>query len=56
MAEITFPSEGGLQVRTRDPERFYGDLPRIVVEGRLPVLAMESPDDNLEAVFRYLVG
>ncbi len=56
VAEITFPSEGGLQVRTRDPERFYGDLPRIVVEGRLPVLAMESPDDNLEAVFRYLVG
>ncbi len=43
-------------MRTRDPEKFYSELPRIVVEAGLSVQSMESPDDNLEAVFRYLVG
>ncbi len=56
VAEISFNSDGSLVVRTRDPERFYSQLPKIVVEARLPVHSMESPDDNLEAVFRYLVG
>ncbi len=56
VAEISFNAAGSLVVRTRDPDQFYGELPRIVVEARIPVHAMESPDDNLEAVFRYLVG
>lgn len=56
VADIAFNADGSLVVRTRDPERFYGDLPRIVVETGIVVQGMESPDDNLEAVFRYLVG
>lgn len=56
VAEISFSADDSLTVRTRDPERFYSQLPKIVVEGRIPVQTMESPDDNLEAVFRYLVG
>lgn len=56
VAEISFNSDGSLLVRTRDPEKFYSELPRIVVEAGLSVHSMESPDDNLEAVFRYLVG
>ncbi len=56
VAEINFNADGSLVVRTRDPEKFYSELPRIVVEAGLSVQAMESPDDNLEAVFRYLVG
>ncbi|MFQ5838890.1 MAG: ABC transporter ATP-binding protein [Thermoplasmata archaeon] len=56
VAEIAFNADGSLVVRTRDPERFYGELPRMVVESRIPVRSMESPDDDLEAVFRYLVG
>ncbi len=55
VAEIGFDGEM-LTVRTRDPERFYTELPGIVVGAGIPVRAMESPDDNLEAVFRYLVG
>ncbi len=55
VAEIGFEGET-LTIRTRDPETFYKELPRIVVEAGIPVRAMESPDDNLEAVFRYLVG
>ncbi|MEE9592752.1 MAG: ABC transporter ATP-binding protein [Thermoplasmata archaeon] len=55
VAEIGFDGDM-LTVRTRDPERFYTDLPGIVVGAGIPIQAMESPDDNLEAVFRYLVG
>ena len=54
VAEIGFDGQT-LTIRTRDPERFYTDLPGIVVGAGIPILAMESPDDNLEAVFRYLV-
>ncbi|MFQ5553156.1 MAG: ABC transporter ATP-binding protein [Thermoplasmata archaeon] len=55
VAEIMFDGDV-LTVRTRDPETFYRELPGIVVESGIPVTSMESPDDNLEAVFRYLVG
>ncbi len=54
VAEIGFDGQT-LTIRTRDPERFYTDLPGIVVGAGIPIQAMESPDDNLEAVFRYLV-
>ncbi len=54
VAEIGFDGQP-LTIRTRDPERFYTDLPGIVVGAGIPIQAMESPDDNLEAVFRYLV-
>jgi ABC-2 type transport system ATP-binding protein len=56
VVEIAFDEEDSLVVRTRDPERFYSELPRVVVESGIPVHSMESPDDDLEAVFRYLVG
>lgn len=54
VAEIVFDGDM-LTVRTRDPEAFYRELPGIVVEADISVTSMESPDDNLEAVFRYLV-
>ncbi len=43
-----------LLVRTRAPDAFYGALPGLVVAERLDIRAMGSPDDNLEAVFRFL--
>ncbi|MEE9173504.1 MAG: ABC transporter ATP-binding protein [Thermoplasmata archaeon] len=55
VAEIAFDGDM-LTVRTRDPEAFYRELPGVVVEAGISVTSMESPDDNLEAVFRYLVG
>jgi ABC-2 type transport system ATP-binding protein len=44
-----------LEVETRDPETFYTRLPEVVLDGGYEVEAVESPDNNLEAVFRYLV-
>jgi ABC-2 type transport system ATP-binding protein len=55
VAEIVFDGDM-LTVRTRDPEAFYRELPGIIVGADISVTSMESPDDNLEAVFRYLVG
>ena len=51
-------SEEARQVRleTREPERFYRLLHRLVLEENATVDEITSPDDNLEAVFHYLVG
>ena len=43
-----------LAVRTRSPDTFYRDLPALVLDSGLSVREMRSPDDNLEAVFRFL--
>jgi ABC-2 type transport system ATP-binding protein len=43
-----------LTVRTRAPDAFYRDLPGLVVDEAIEVSEMSSPDDNLEAVFRFL--
>ena len=53
---IEMPTADALIVRTRQPDAFYRELPEIVVDHRLDVRGLESPDDSLEAVFRYLVG
>lgn len=53
---IEMPTADAILVRTRQPDAFYRELPEIVVEHRLDVRGLESPDDSLEAVFRYLVG
>jgi ABC-2 type transport system ATP-binding protein len=44
-----------VEVETRSPERFYTEFPDIVLEHGFVVTRFESPDNNLEAVFRYLV-
>src|SRR5207245_1441203 len=56
VVSIEFPAPEEVLVRTRKPDTFYKDLPGIVVDRGLDVRALESPDDSLEAVFRYLVG
>ncbi len=56
VVSVEFPSPESLLVRTRKPDLFYKDLPGIVVDRSLDVRGLESPDDSLEAVFRYLVG
>jgi len=50
--EIAEPDR--LIVRTRAPDAFYRDLPGLVLDADLPIDEMSSPDDNLEAVFRFL--
>ncbi|HZE98959.1 MAG TPA: ABC transporter ATP-binding protein [Planctomycetota bacterium] len=45
---------GSLWIRTPQPDAFYSKLPRIALSAGAEVKAISSPDDNLEAVFRYL--
>jgi ABC-2 type transport system ATP-binding protein len=47
--------EGALLVETRKPDAFYGRLPALAVEGA-GIREVYSEDDNLEAVFKYLVS
>ena len=56
VVSVEFPAAETLLVRTRAPDAFYKELPEIVVDRNLDVRGLESPDDSLEAVFRYLVG
>jgi ABC-2 type transport system ATP-binding protein len=48
--------EGGVLVETRVPDAFYARLPALALEPETPIREMYSEDDNLEAVFRYLVS
>ncbi|MGE0433402.1 MAG: ABC transporter ATP-binding protein [Planctomycetota bacterium] len=44
-----------LSVQTLDPGRFYREFPAVVLDSGQAVEEMTSQDDNLDAVFRYLV-
>jgi ABC-2 type transport system ATP-binding protein len=48
--------QNGLLVETRQPDVFYARLPALAVRGELTVREVYSDDDNLEAVFKYLVS
>ncbi len=56
IVSIDLTSTEEVLVRTRKPDAFYRELPAIVTDGGLDVRGLESPDDSLDAVFRYLVG
>jgi len=49
-------ADGGLVVETRSPDAFYGRLAAIALEDGTAIAHVESEDDNLDAVFRYLVN
>jgi ABC-2 type transport system ATP-binding protein len=46
----------GLFVRTRDAERFYLLLNQLVAQGEVEVEQVAPADDNVEAVYQYLIG
>ena len=48
--------KGGLFVRTRDADRFYLLLNRVVSEGAINVESVAPVDDDLSAVYGYLIG
>lgn len=48
--------ESGLLVETRQPDAFYSRLPILAREDGLALREVYSEDDNLEAVFKYLVN
>ena len=45
----------GLELQTREPSRFYDEIPGMVLDEGIPVTGFSSPDNNLESIFRYLV-
>jgi ABC-2 type transport system ATP-binding protein len=47
---------GGILVETRSPDAFYGRLARLSLDEGAEIDQVYSDDDNLEAVFRYLVN
>lgn len=49
-------AEDSLEIETGAPDRFYDTFPSLVLDGGFHVTRFESPDNNLEAVFRYLVN
>ena len=46
----------GLFIRTRDADRFYLLLNRVVAEGGINVESIAPVDDDLSAVYQYLIG
>ena len=49
-------AEKGLVVQTRAPDAFYARLPELSLSDGTPIREVYSDDDNLEAVFKYLVN
>ena len=47
--------EGVIVVETRLPDTFYARLVSLALDGDTPIEEVYSDDDNLEAVFKYLV-
>lgn len=53
---ISFSEElSRVELETREPDSFYGLLTNFVVDESGTIHEISSPDDNLEAVFHYLV-
>lgn len=54
---VHFGDEGNsLELETTNRDKFFSLLPSLVVENKIEVFEITSPDDNLQAVFDYLVG
>lgn len=55
--KMIFPADGRtLVVETRNRDAFFGALPEAALGAGLEVEEITSPDDNLQSVFKYLVG
>jgi ABC-2 type transport system ATP-binding protein len=49
-------AEGSLLVETNNRDKFFALLPDLFVDSDIEVQEITSPDDNLQAVFDYLIG
>lgn len=45
-----------LEIEAANAEHFYAEFGRIILDEGLPIRSYDSPDNNMESVFRYLVG
>ncbi len=55
IVSIEFTSRG-LQVATKKPDECYARIPALALDHNITLRAMSSPDNNLMAVFKYLVN
>ncbi len=56
ISSVKFDSiENSLVVETTKPDDFYSRLPELILDNDIKVENLHSPDDNLQAVFRYLM-
>ncbi len=46
----------GLFVKTRDADKFYLLLNEVVAEGEVEIESVAPVDDDLSAVYQYLIG
>lgn len=53
---MQFGFDGELELECRNPEQFYSSLAELALKHNLPIVGFSSPDNNLEAIFQYLVG
>ena len=57
VVEVKIHNDGrGLLVSTRNPDRFYDLLNRIVLDNHIAVESVSPADENVHAVYQYLVG
>jgi ABC-2 type transport system ATP-binding protein len=50
------PQDGSLTVKTDQRDQFFSALMRLIAVEKMAVEEITSPDDNLQAVFDYLIG
>jgi ABC-2 type transport system ATP-binding protein len=55
VSSINFSSRNELMIRTSDPNLFFDNLQTLISREKIPVEGIDSPDDNLNAIFKYLV-
>jgi len=56
IVSLNFMPEGdAIEVQVREPNSFYESLNRLIIDDNVKVSGFQSPDNNLESVFRYLV-
>ncbi len=55
VVNVQIGADGSVVAQTRDPDAFYDRVPHLVKKHRLRLRSLSSPDDNLQAVFQYLV-
>lgn len=55
---VKFDAESAktVEIETRSPGQFYHEFPDIVLGNKFHITRYESPDNNLESVFRYLTS
>ena len=47
--------KGEIEVETVDPKKLYRELPRILADLGIPIDRVESVDDNLDTIYRYVL-